>query len=345
MLGKLMKYELRATSRTMLPLLLLTLLLSVFTRMTSAVVQSGHSKFITVINTLLILAFFLALIGTAVFSVVLMVVRFRNNLMTDEGYLMFTLPVSVHQLLWSKLLVSMLWFIAVFCVDALALVLTVYEDGMFAGLPEFVRTLFDSVNREYMVNGALYMLELLGVLLVSMVTACLMFYAPIAIGNQLCNAQDAAVRRVLLRHPDRSADRHALRLFGFRGACHAAAHPRDSGQHHQDGASALYQPLCLRARHRRHFVCPDLVHAAQKTQSGNDTLRASLQPKNFGKPKISACKILFDWTRKGLQDRPFHTFPARSAHLFCFTSFGLCLRPARSSGSFPDHSRAARRSA
>ena len=183
MLGKLMKYELRATSRTMLPLLLLTLLLSVFTRMTSAVVQSGHSKFITVINTLLILAFFLALIGTAVFSVVLMVMRFRNNLMTDEGYLMFTLPVSVHQLLWSKLLVSMLWFIAVFCVDALALVLTVYEDGMFAGLPEFVRTLFDSVNREYMVNGALYMLELLGVLLVSMVTACLMFYAPIAIGN------------------------------------------------------------------------------------------------------------------------------------------------------------------
>ena len=80
MLGKLMKYELRATSRTMLPLLLLTLLLSVFTRMTSAVVQSGHSKFITVINTLLIFAFFLALIGTAVFSVVLMVVRFRNNL-------------------------------------------------------------------------------------------------------------------------------------------------------------------------------------------------------------------------------------------------------------------------
>ncbi len=42
MLGKLMKYELRATSRTMLPLLLLTLLLSVFTRMSTAVVQSGH---------------------------------------------------------------------------------------------------------------------------------------------------------------------------------------------------------------------------------------------------------------------------------------------------------------
>ena len=183
MLGKLMKYELRATSRTMLPLLLLTLLLSVFVRIAVAVMPRTDAPIIGMLYGLLITAFVVALIGCAVFSVVLMVVRFHKNLMTDEGYLMFTLPVSVHQLLWSKLLVSMLWFIAVFCVDALALVLTVYEDGMFAGLPEFVRTLFDSVNREYMVNGALYMLELLGVLLVSMVTACLMFYAPIAIGN------------------------------------------------------------------------------------------------------------------------------------------------------------------
>ena len=114
MLGKLMKYELRATSRTMLPLFLLTLLLSVFTRMSTAVVQHTHTNITESLNMLLIFAFVLALVGTAVFSVILMVVRFRNNLMTDEGYLMFTLPVSVHQLLWAKLLVSMLCFVAVF---------------------------------------------------------------------------------------------------------------------------------------------------------------------------------------------------------------------------------------
>ena len=183
MLGKLMKYELRATSRTMLPLFLLTLLLSVFTRMSTAVVQHTHTNITESLNMLLIFAFVLALIGTAVFSVILMVMRFRNNLMTDEGYLMFTLPVSVHQLLWAKLLVSMLWFVAVFCVDALAILLAIYENGMFAGLPEFVRNVFDSMNRYYAVNGLLYMLELLGVLIVSMVTACLLFYAPISIGN------------------------------------------------------------------------------------------------------------------------------------------------------------------
>ena len=183
MLGKLMKHELRATSRTMVPLLLLTLLLSLFVRMSTAVIPKTDSKILDTLYSLLIISFIAALIGTAVFSIVLMVMRFHKNLMTDEGYLMFTLPVSVHDLLWSKMLVSMLWFIAVFAVDALAVFLSIYEDGMFAGLPEFIRNAFASINRYYAVNGILYLLELLGVALVGMVTACLLFYAPIAIGN------------------------------------------------------------------------------------------------------------------------------------------------------------------
>ena len=39
------------------------------------------------------------------------------------------------------------------------------------------------MDRYSAVHGLLYMLEFLGVLLVSMVTACLLFYAPISIGN------------------------------------------------------------------------------------------------------------------------------------------------------------------
>ena len=173
----------RATSRTMVPLLLLTLLLSLFVRMSTAVIPKTDSKILDALYSLLIVSFIAALIGTAVFSIVLMVMRFYKNLMTDEGYLMFTLPVSVHDLLWSKMLVSMLWFIAVFAVDALAVFLSIYEDGMLSGLPEFIRNAFASIDRYYAVNGILYLLELLGVALVGMVTACLLFYAPIAIGN------------------------------------------------------------------------------------------------------------------------------------------------------------------
>ena len=214
------------------------------------------------------------------------------------------------------------------CVDALALVLTVYEDGMFAGLPEFVRTLFDSVNREYMVNGALYMLELLGVLLVSMVTACLMFvrahchwqphflYPHHAAPPLLASTSSS-------RPFCRSSRSSAFRLpWSLSRRCS----PRDSGQHHQDGASALYQPLCLRARHRRHFVCPDLVHAAQKTPSAM-THCVRHCSRNFASRRFRLAKFcLID--AKGAPRPPLSHVPARSAHLFCFTSFGLCLRPA-----------------
>ena len=189
MLGKLMKYELRATSRTMLPLLLLTLLLSVFTRMTSAVVQSGHSKFITVINTLLILAFFLALIGTAVFSVVLMVVRFRNNLMTDEGYLMFTLPVNRHQLIWAKLLSALIYTAASAVAVTLSILLVLLPiadwSGFWGDLGELLSSITESLH--FGVPGPLLLLWIAVLAILTVFSGFLMVYAAIALGHSFSN--------------------------------------------------------------------------------------------------------------------------------------------------------------
>ena len=41
-----------------------------------------------------------------------MLQRFYQNLLGTRGYIMFTLPASVHQQVWSKLIVSAVWFIA-----------------------------------------------------------------------------------------------------------------------------------------------------------------------------------------------------------------------------------------
>lgn len=109
MLGKLMKHEFRATARRMLPLFLVVVLLSCFLRISTAVIDHSTRSLPTILhmlNALLWVLFVLLLIGCVVFAVVVMVNRFYKNLLTDEGYLMFTLPVSIHKLLWSKLLVS-----------------------------------------------------------------------------------------------------------------------------------------------------------------------------------------------------------------------------------------------
>ena len=185
MLGKLIKHEFRATARLMLPLALVVLLLSCFTWLSSAILQGrSYAPFILrLINGLLTSGFVLSLIVAVVFSVVMMVSRFYKNLMTDEGYLMFTLPVSIHQILWSKLIVATVWFIAVFCVDALGIFIVSYHGGMFREFFSGMQEIFGALNHYYGFSGIACVLEILVLLLVSLIVSCLNFYAPIAVGH------------------------------------------------------------------------------------------------------------------------------------------------------------------
>ncbi len=68
--------------------------------------------------------FSLALIAAVVTTIVLMILRFYRNLMTDEGYLMFTLPVSTTELICSQLIVRSWSFSGALAVDALGLLVT-----------------------------------------------------------------------------------------------------------------------------------------------------------------------------------------------------------------------------
>ena len=59
---------------------------------------------------------YIVAVGIAAF--VLMINRFYKNLLQDEGYVMMTLPVCVHQQIWSKLIVSTVWFAATVVVSS-----------------------------------------------------------------------------------------------------------------------------------------------------------------------------------------------------------------------------------
>ena len=184
MLGKLIKHEFRATARLMLPLFGVVMLLSLFMRIASHGVFRAENRsnlpFLDILNTLITSAFIIALIIVAVFSVVLMVSRFYKNLM-------FTLPVSIHQLLWSKLIVAAVWFIATFLVEALAIAVVALEGGMLHDLLDGFAQLLAELDAYYALNGAAFALELLVLLLLSLIVSCLNFYAPIAIGYSFSN--------------------------------------------------------------------------------------------------------------------------------------------------------------
>ena len=116
-----------------------------------------------------------------------MITRFYKNLMTDQGYLMFTLPANIHELLWSKLFVSVIWFIGTVLVDLLAGFIVTYEAGMATDLFNGFRDLFSQFTSYYAMNGTAFVLEAILAFLVTMLTGCLCFYAPISIGHSFAN--------------------------------------------------------------------------------------------------------------------------------------------------------------
>ena len=124
MLGKLLKHEFRATARVMLPLYLVLLAISLCGNFATRVMEHSSSQLLNLVGSLTIFAFFIGLIAVSLMSLYLMISRFHKNLLTDEGYLMFTLPVSVHGLIVSKIIVSTVWFILTGVVDVLSFDLT-----------------------------------------------------------------------------------------------------------------------------------------------------------------------------------------------------------------------------
>lgn len=60
------------------------------------------------VTNMFYLGYVLSLILLAAFTILLVIYRFYKNFMTGEGYLMFTLPVSTHELILSKLTTAIL---------------------------------------------------------------------------------------------------------------------------------------------------------------------------------------------------------------------------------------------
>ena len=184
MLGKLIKHEFRATGRLMAPLFGALVLLALVVRANDLVFQhvESYSAFLNILNTLLIIAYVLALFGVMVFSTVLMIKRFHQNFLTDEGYLMFTLPTSVHSLLWSKLITAALFFIFTFLAEALSVAIVVWRGGLAREM-----FTFRAMDSYYMANCLAFALEMLTLLFVSLLVTCLLFYAPMSIGYSFAN--------------------------------------------------------------------------------------------------------------------------------------------------------------
>ena len=197
MLGKLLKHEFRATGRIMLPLMGALLALALMANL-SIRGLTGNLADVPALKILfiLILVFFgMGIVAIAVMALVVMISRFYRNLLKSEGYLMFTLPVSVHELIWSKLIVSLVWFFATTLFVFIIMSLTALNlsgtnlEMIFVNFPSWSEIL--QKLEELGIRSALskLMFWVVIAMILGAIVSCLHFYGAMALGHMFSKSK------------------------------------------------------------------------------------------------------------------------------------------------------------
>lgn len=193
MLRKLMKHEFRATGRIMLPLFGLLLVTAVGGNLSIRGLMDTENDFLNILGALVMVAFVVMMAAVCLLAFALMVRRFHKNLLEDEGYVMLTLPVSIHQQIWSKLIVSTVWFAATIAVVILACFVAAFDvefaQVIAAGFYLLMREIARNFSAYYAVNGLAVVLEFLVICLLAAFALCLKFYSAMAIGYSFPNSK------------------------------------------------------------------------------------------------------------------------------------------------------------
>ncbi|MCL2336631.1 MAG: hypothetical protein FWC60_04335 [Firmicutes bacterium] len=182
MLGKLLKYELKSMAHYFVPLFAATLLFSVLIPLYGNVF--GNNSYW--ISGLLIFVEAVLIIALTVMALVITIQRFYKNLLGQEGYLMFTLPVNTHHNILSKLLAAMLWNTGALLIVALSVIIIMAGSGNISQIFIALWRLFNDTFATASLNPFLMLFEWTVIGIINLASNILLLYLAMSIG-QLAN--------------------------------------------------------------------------------------------------------------------------------------------------------------
>ena len=194
MLGKLLKYEFKATARIFLLMYVALLALAL---LNAAVIPFNGRAFFSFMDVfgdtihafaLSLSAFLYILVATGVIIItfVIIVVRFYRML-GNEGYLWFTLPVTANQHLLSKLIAAFVWSIASSIAIIISVLVLMLPTGYLNELHRIPELWSQLVS--YGFNPGLWLGCAVLLLFASWLCSTLQFYAAISIGPNLVKSR------------------------------------------------------------------------------------------------------------------------------------------------------------
>ena len=184
MLVKLMKYELKATARTLIPLYIALLTFAIINKI---FIGTGLADKFEGFGSI---PFILSIFGygvtmAAVFIVTFFVIiqRFYKNLLGDEGYLMNTLPVTTITNITSKISIATFWNIISGFVAVLSIIIMAFEPN---ALGRFFHELFHAFSEgsdKFGIQFYIVIIEIIIAALVQLISSVTLIYASMSIGH------------------------------------------------------------------------------------------------------------------------------------------------------------------
>jgi hypothetical protein len=208
-LGKLIKYDLKGMGRTLLPVQLGALLVGVMaTAVLTATLRYTEHNYglqgqgaggalggaITSFSILATLILCMVLFASVVVTTLLIARHYYNNLMGDEGYLSFTLPVSVHQHLLSKTVAGFIWSLINALVVTASLALLLAFGTAYSGLinREALGALAEGIDWLLTQGWGVLVFEYSAGAILSTIAPLLLIYASVTAGSILAKRHKIA---------------------------------------------------------------------------------------------------------------------------------------------------------
>lgn len=155
MLGKLMKYEFKATWKLLVPMDIFLILMSILAYMTvHMTLFSSENELIEMTGTLVLAAYIISMFIIMIVTVIYLIYRFYVSVYGDEGYLLHTLPVDKHHIIIAKVLAAVIWIVgnSILIYLSVAFLFTSSEEAM-RGFKEAMEFYVDFINSYSRVTG------------------------------------------------------------------------------------------------------------------------------------------------------------------------------------------------
>ena len=182
MVKKLFKHEFHAMWRSMTPMWVVLLGLSLMGRLIH--LFETDNLIYDIVSSSSVFFYVVALIACVASPLIFAVIRFYRNMFSGEGYLTFTLPVTTNQHLWVKLTVAVATELVTLVAVALSVIVVTFGD-LTVEIGKAIWYLFKMSVEQWGAHFPLYAVEAVVAVFVVITVEILLFYCCICIGQQV----------------------------------------------------------------------------------------------------------------------------------------------------------------